>query len=227
MSTLPFMPLITAVSWATIAGVGASGLALAPQEPLRRVAPPAAPASATRIEVPLSDNPESAAPQAPAPELSSEAAAAAVMEDAPPAAPGLAALADAAGVAFAVPVAAPARTVASKADAGSLTTPVTLAGALGAARGVPVTQVNPGSGFGTGLARPRYPESARLDGRQGSVTVRFALDRSGRVMVAKVVTGSGHADLDREALETVRRRWAFPAGTPPGPFEWTAHFVLQ
>lgn len=233
MSTIPFLPLFTAVSWATVAGVGASGLALAPAEiapePRAAVAP-AAPVIALDVE--LAEQPGAAAEPAPAPPASADAIIAQVMSDAPPAAPEATSVADAECVAFGVPVAAPAARTVNKASASSglsLGDHCRSQGGVpgGVRGGVPVIAISPGSGFGAGLPRPSYPESARRAGREGSVTVRFALTRDGAVMVARVARTSGHAELDREALDTVRRRWTFPAGSPPGPFEWTAHFVLQ
>lgn len=229
MTSAPFLPLFTSVSWATIAGVGASGLALEPPEPPAMVAVRSAyaEAPATPLVVTLTDRP-GAPHEAPAPAEDDDAFASALSLDAPQAAPQVAALASCAGVAFAVPVAAPAGVADSKGDAGALAAPAGAGGEHAGARGVAVTTITLGNGrFGAGLARPSYPESARINGHEGAVTVRFAVARSGRVMVAKVVRGAGHAALDIEALDTVRRRWVFPAGTPPGPFEWTAHFVLQ
>jgi len=58
---------------------------------------------------------------------------------------------------------------------------------------------------------PSYPESARREGRSGTVEVELLLDRRGRVQSAEVVVSSGHSDLDEAALAAVRR-WRFERG---------------
>jgi protein TonB len=62
----------------------------------------------------------------------------------------------------------------------------------------------------------RYPSSAR--GAQGTVVVRFVLNRAGAVMESAVTKSSGNDVLDREALEILRRASPFPAfpGAKPG-----------
>jgi protein TonB len=63
------------------------------------------------------------------------------------------------------------------------------------------------------LARfKRYPSGAH-----GKVTVRFVLDRAGKVVERAVVVSSGNAVIDREALETLRRASPFPAFPPAKP----------
>jgi protein TonB len=57
----------------------------------------------------------------------------------------------------------------------------------------------------------RYPADAR--NQKGIVQVAFNIDRQGRVTASRVVTSSGSAPLDREALEMIRRSQPFPA--PP------------
>lgn len=58
---------------------------------------------------------------------------------------------------------------------------------------------------------PAYPESARREGRSGTVEIELLLDRRGRVQSAEVVDSSGHSDLDEAALAAVRR-WLFERG---------------
>ncbi len=55
-----------------------------------------------------------------------------------------------------------------------------------------------------------YPASARRRGIEGSVEVRFALANGGRAADIELVRGSGHAILDRAALQTVHRAEPFP-----------------
>lgn len=56
----------------------------------------------------------------------------------------------------------------------------------------------------------RYPAAARRTRDQGTVRVRFTLDRSGRVVSASVAQRSGSAILDKEALALVRQAGPFP-----------------
>jgi protein TonB len=55
-----------------------------------------------------------------------------------------------------------------------------------------------------------YPEMARERGEVGNVSVRFTVDRSGRVMEAAIVRASGSALLDEAALALLRQA-VFPA----------------
>ena len=63
----------------------------------------------------------------------------------------------------------------------------------------------------------RYPSSAR--GAQGTVVVRFVLNRAGAVIESAVTQSSGNDVLDREALEILRRASPFPSfpAAKPGP----------
>ena len=54
----------------------------------------------------------------------------------------------------------------------------------------------------------RYPSSAR--GAQGTVIVRFVLNRAGGVIASAVTRSSGNDVLDREAIEILRRASPFP-----------------
>jgi TonB family protein len=60
----------------------------------------------------------------------------------------------------------------------------------------------------------QYPADARRNREQGTATVSFAVDGSGRVTAASLVRGSGHASLDQEVQAMVRRASPFPP--PPG-----------
>jgi len=59
----------------------------------------------------------------------------------------------------------------------------------------------------------KYPSMARRMGWQGKVLVSFVLCRDGKVENLQVVESSGHSQLDRNALETVKRVEPFP--NPP------------
>ena len=60
----------------------------------------------------------------------------------------------------------------------------------------------------------RYPDSARQRGEEGRAVLRFALDRSGRVLDFAVAQSTGHSDLDASIEEMVRGAVLppFPAG---------------
>lgn len=55
-----------------------------------------------------------------------------------------------------------------------------------------------------------YPRAARLAGQQGSVVVRFVIDRNGNVLSIVLEKPSGYAILDREAVEMIERAEPFP-----------------
>ena len=73
--------------------------------------------------------------------------------------------------------------------------------------------VSPASWRGTLLAHlnryKRFPGGAN----PGTVQVSFSIDRSGRVLSARLISGSGDAALDEEAVAMVRR--ASPVPAPP------------
>jgi periplasmic protein TonB len=63
-------------------------------------------------------------------------------------------------------------------------------------------------------SRKRYPDSARQRGEEGRAVLRFAIDRSGRVLDFAVAQSTGHADLDASLEEMMRGAVLppFPAG---------------
>lgn len=61
----------------------------------------------------------------------------------------------------------------------------------------------------------RYPARARVARQQGTVIVRFKLNREGMVVSSALVRKSGFYDLDQAALETLGRAQPLPA-IPPG-----------
>jgi protein TonB len=58
-------------------------------------------------------------------------------------------------------------------------------------------------------AHKRYPDGARQRGEEGRAVLRFAVDRSGRVVDYAVTTSSGHPDLD-QAIEEMMRGATLP-----------------
>jgi periplasmic protein TonB len=66
---------------------------------------------------------------------------------------------------------------------------------------------------------PAYPSLARRNGEQGTVTLRVLVTRDGAPASVSVERSSGHARLDRSALEAVRA-WRFvPAREQGEPVE--------
>jgi protein TonB len=56
----------------------------------------------------------------------------------------------------------------------------------------------------------KYPRAAARAGYQGTVMVRFVLDRDGGLRASELLDSSGHALLDRAALELLDRAAPFP-----------------
>ncbi len=63
-----------------------------------------------------------------------------------------------------------------------------------------------------------YPRAAQRAGYQGTVWVRFVLDRHGGLRAYELQVSSGHGLLDRAALELLDRAAPFPA--PPAAIAW-------
>ncbi|MBI4433086.1 MAG: TonB family protein [Candidatus Omnitrophica bacterium] len=55
---------------------------------------------------------------------------------------------------------------------------------------------------------PRYPESARSRGEEGTVWMLVQISKEGRALAVKVKKSSGFAELDQAALEAIER-WKF------------------
>jgi len=65
------------------------------------------------------------------------------------------------------------------------------------------------------LARHKeYPSEARRLGQEGTALLHFSIDRSGRVLAARLQRSSGHAVLDREVLAMIRRADPLPPLPP-------------
>jgi protein TonB len=65
-------------------------------------------------------------------------------------------------------------------------------------------------------AYKNYPYDARLRREQGTVRLRFRMDRTGHVLSYNVVGSSGSASLDNEALAMIQR--AQPLPPPPADY---------
>lgn len=59
-----------------------------------------------------------------------------------------------------------------------------------------------------------YPAQAQRQRLRGQVVVRFTMDRSGMILARSVRDGSGHALLDRAALDMLARAQPLPAPPP-------------
>lgn len=85
--------------------------------------------------------------------------------------------------------------------------------------------------FISGHKAPRYPESARDKGIEGSVTVEYTISTEGSVEGARVSSSSGNSDLDRAAVESVESRKYKPAVQAGIPRNYrkreTFHFALD
>lgn len=65
----------------------------------------------------------------------------------------------------------------------------------------------------------RYPEGARARREQGVSHVRLRLNRGGQLLALRLERSSGHIELDRAALATVRAAVPLPAIPPELPEE--------
>lgn len=89
-------------------------------------------------------------------------------------------------------------------------------GLTSSGRGSQVDAGGPGGGTLTSLAHPlggyqhmpAYPESARRQGVEGVTTLRFRVQTDGTVGEMSLVRSAGHPDLDRAAMEAVKK-WRF------------------
>jgi periplasmic protein TonB len=91
-------------------------------------------------------------------------------------------------------------------------------GGPGASGGTRVAGLPPGAGLGgdSGVARPlggyqvkpRYPESARRQGVEGTTLLKIHVNDTGRVEDVLVERSAGHEDLDLAAIEAVKQ-WRF------------------
>jgi protein TonB len=61
---------------------------------------------------------------------------------------------------------------------------------------------------------PEYPSEAALARQQGTVTLRFNVDETGRVTQVDTIAPCRFPLLNRAAARTVRERWHFPPGQP-------------
>jgi periplasmic protein TonB len=68
-------------------------------------------------------------------------------------------------------------------------------------------------------AHKSYPERARKNGDQGRATVRFTVERDGRVMDVELVKGTGSTSLD-DAARAMLQAASLPPFPPTMPQQW-------
>lgn len=85
---------------------------------------------------------------------------------------------------------------------------------------------NPATAGAGSFPLPNYPLAARRARSQGTVTVGLLVDALGNVTSVRVAATSGYPLLDEAALQVVRNRWRFPAGTPRNLI-WDCTFQLE
>ena len=66
-------------------------------------------------------------------------------------------------------------------------------------------------------ARLRYPDAARMQRISGVATIRFTMQRSGRIVSASLVRSTGHLILDQAALATAAAGTNLPAAPDEVP----------
>jgi protein TonB len=237
---LALAPILTLVLWLGCLLVGGLGFVLPysrPQPP-----PPATTIQAELLKVDLSSDPPSAPPAAlPTPPESAEPPPL-FAPPTPPQAPQLVAVAlPSPAVAFALPVEAPARIVElsqaafvrpapapvpKAAPPGPPGPPGSSSQTAGKVSAAPAVQtLTYGQGDGRQPA-PRYPESARRAGQEGTVVVRLSVGADGRVLAAEPSAPSPWSALNREAVRVVREQWQFQPG-PVRLFEVAIRFELK
>jgi protein TonB len=82
--------------------------------------------------------------------------------------------------------------------------------------------VNPGAAHASWQAHlvgwleryKRYPRLAQEQREEGTVYLRFTMDRSGRVLSSQIEKGSGHSLLDEEVASLIQRAQPLPAPPP-------------
>jgi len=72
-----------------------------------------------------------------------------------------------------------------------------------------------------------YPASARLDTAEGKVVVKFVIHEDGSIGEAEVFQSSGHPDLDKAALETLRQATPFHLPRPLGKPRMTLKIPIK
>ncbi len=216
--------VLTLVLWLTCLLVGWLGFAL----PYARPRPPASaapPVQAELIKVELTRSPAPTPSNVTFPPPDTTQPPPLFAPPTTPQAPQLIAVAmPSPAVAFALPIEAPARIVevnqAAFVRPAPQPAPVAPSTAPGKNFSQPNTSTAPaaavqtltfGEGEGTQPA-PRYPDTARRAGQEGTVVIRFSVGADGRVLAAEPSAPAPWGALNREALRVVREQWRFKPG---------------
>ncbi len=125
-----------------------------------------------------------------------------------------------------VPTPAPSRLAEAPQDAAAASQYPAGQSAAAAAMPATVPGPDPGANYRGMIsawleAHKRYPESARQRGEEGSVGLRFRVDRIGRVLDYTLRTSTGYADLDAGIDQMMRGAQLppFPAGMAASQIE--------
>jgi TonB family protein len=89
-----------------------------------------------------------------------------------------------------------------------------LAGAPGFAQTPDVAQG--GASNGKTIGRETYPAESILNKEQGATLLSMCVETDGRITNVKVVKSSGHARLDRQSVESIKRQRMTPAKDAQG-----------
>ncbi|MBL9168882.1 MAG: TonB family protein [Verrucomicrobiales bacterium] len=217
--------IFTLVLWLFVSGVAGMGAWLSYPTPLPP-APPRAPVQAEFLSVELTTEP------LPSPELPASPPPAAMPPTLPqksmpvPAPAAIAVAEPSPAIAFPIPVEGPVRVVnAAQASLVRQAPVVTPTATPAVPVSVPaVQQLQYGQGEGRQPA-PEYPMTARRQGQQGTVGVRFTVGPDGHVVAAEAIRPAPWPILTQAALRTVRDRWKFRPG-PLRLYEVSIRFEL-
>jgi periplasmic protein TonB len=73
----------------------------------------------------------------------------------------------------------------------------------------------------------RYPASARVDRAEGKVVVKAVIDEDGSVSEEEVLQSSGHPELDKAAIDTLRQAAPFHLPRPLGQSSMTIKIPMS
>ena len=74
---------------------------------------------------------------------------------------------------------------------------------------------------------PPYPPSALSNHQQGTVTLLLIAGETGALMDVQVIASSGHAILDRNTREYLKRHWTVSPGLPGRKYQASIQYRLE
>jgi protein TonB len=204
---IPFALLLSFSVGLCCLGAGVAGMMLPATGVPNTSTPPNKPVTVQLVHVELQDNPITEPPEpSPIPESL----------PAPPAAPQLVSTPSL----LALPAIPEPALVAQPSPAVAFSVPTT--GASGttsaekASSSAPRSQGQPtrvtakyGASPG-GQPKPDYPLDSRMNNQEGTVTIRFRTDQTGKIVSVSIWNSSGYRALDRSALEAISKKWRWP-----------------